>query len=72
MIKRFKFLSNNDNKDIPTPQEIRNSAWLSGIYRQGWNVAMSGGDFSPPPEYRISRRTLNAWCAGYRDSQYRG
>jgi hypothetical protein len=69
MIKDFKFLSNN-NDDIPTPQDIRNSAWLRGIFRQGWNARSQGID-SPPPEYRVSRRTLNAWYQGYWASEIR-
>lgn len=70
-IKDFKFLQQN-NGDIPTPQDIRNSPWLTGVYRQGWNAAMSGEDFNPPPDYRVARRTLNAWCSGYRDAENRG
>jgi hypothetical protein len=68
-MKSFKFLQQN-NGDIPTPQEIRHSPWLTIVYRQGWNAAMSGFDFNPPPEYRVARRTLNVWCAGYRDSNH--
>ena len=71
MIKDFKFLTPNNNDDIPTPQEIRNSPWLRGIFRQGWNAG-SQVDVNPPPEYRVSHRTLNAWYQGYWASQYRG
>ena len=72
MIKDFKFLTSNNNDDIPTPQEIRNSPWLRAVFRQGWNAGVNGNDNSPPPEYRVARRTLNAWHQGYWASQYRG
>ena len=70
MIGDFKFLRNDDDVP-PTPRDIRNSPWLRGIFRQGWNARSQGID-SPPPEYRVSRRTLNAWYQGYWASQYRG
>jgi hypothetical protein len=62
-MKPFKFLTKND-EDIPTPQEIRNSPWLRGVFRQGWN-ARSQGIHIPPPEFSVSRRTLIAWYKGY-------
>ena len=70
-MKDFKFLTSNNNNDIPTPHEIRNSPWLRGIFRQGWNAGAQV-DVNPPPEYRVSHRTLNAWYQGYWASQYRG
>ena len=68
-MRDFKFLTKNDD-DIPTPQEIRNSPWLTGVFRQGWNAGSQGIDI-PPPEYLVSRRTLIAWWKGYYASQYR-
>jgi hypothetical protein len=69
MIKPFKFFTKND--DIPTPQEIRNSPWLTGVFRQGWNARLQGIDI-PPPEYSVSRRTLISWWKGYYASQDSG
>lgn len=67
-MKNFTFFKDNNN-DVPTPQEMRHSPWLTGVYQQGWNAAMAGWDFNPPAEYRVARRTLHAWCAGYRDAE---
>jgi len=68
-MKPFKFLQSD--KDIPTPQDIRNSPWLRFVFRQGWNARTQGID-NPPTEYRDSPRRLNAWYQGYWASQYRG
>jgi hypothetical protein len=61
-MKPFKFLQTD--KDIPTPQDIRNSPWLTGVFRQGWNARLQGID-NPPSEYRVSFRTLDTWNQGY-------
>lgn len=68
-MKPFKFL--RDNKDIPYPEFIRHSPWLMGVFRQGWNASIQGIN-SPPPEYRVSHKTLSSWSQGYWAAQYRG
>jgi len=65
MINEFKFLT--ANRDVPTPQEIRNSPWLTEVYRQGSNAGMTG-HFDIPTEYYASKRTMNAWFMGYNDA----
>lgn len=69
-MKSFKFLQEN-NIDIPTPQEIRASPWLTIVYWQGWNAAVRGVN-NPPAEYNVSPRSLNVWYEAYRDAQNRG
>ena len=68
-MKYFKFLTDNNNQDIPTPQEIRNSPWLTHMYRLGRNAQLEGLPPVAPEEYHISQRTINTWHMGYTDAQ---
>jgi hypothetical protein len=67
-MKNFKFLTLGRYENIPTPREIRNSPYLCGIYREGWNAAAIGV-IIPPNEYYASQRVLSAWAMGHRDSR---
>lgn len=67
MIKYFKFLTTN--RDVPTPQEIRDSPWLTHMYRLGRNAQIEGLPPVAPEEYHISQRTINTWHMGYTDAQ---
>jgi len=51
-----------------TPQDIRNSPYLSAIYREGWNAA-ARGVIIPPSEYYASVRVLSAWAMGQNDAR---
>jgi len=65
-MKTFKFLQTD--KDIPTPQDIRNSPWLRSAYLKGWNDGMMGiTEF--PQGYRPSQRTINTWYMGQNDAR---
>jgi hypothetical protein len=68
-MRPFKFLNNKSTRQTDaTPQDIRNSPYLSGIYREGWNAA-ARGVIIPPNEYYASVRVLSAWAMGHRDSR---
>lgn len=68
-MKSFNFFRGNNN-DVPTPQEIRRSIYLTTIYEQGFRAGINRrGYYNPPQHYHASKRVLNTWQIGYRDAE---